>query len=1145
MNKDFVNFIISRTAIEKYFPNSISGATDNEPAPGSVYFSKLLTAKVNSTIDPINNKDSLISSGEVYSVGLINKINSLIINRYFERSGVYSIIDEAMTNNLGKENFTKLLNSFRAQFPGHNPFLRIDESELPNLETDQETISRIITIWLSNHNPAFKKYWEFVSDTVISDQNLYKDGIEVLFETLNTTPRFNQSQISLLDFLQSPQKAEPDSIYGQLSYIKNHWSDLIGDYLYRVFLGLDFIQEETKKTFFGPGEIIAPSYDLSFDLEEENFSEDKDWMPDLVLIAKNIYVWLDQLRRKYNLPIFKLDQIPDQALMELSERGLNGLWLIGVWERSEASAKIKNLYGNPEAIASAYSLYRYQISDDLGGEEALNNLKTRAWKFGIRLAADMVPNHMGIDSEWVHNHPDWFIQTGQSPFPAYQFTGEDLSSDPYIEIKIEDHYFDQSDSAVVFFFRDKRTNQIRYIYHGNDGTSMPWNDTAQLNYLIPIVREEVYQTILSVARRFPIIRFDAAMTLTNKHIQRLWFPEPGSGGAIPSRAEHSLTKDAFEKLLPYEFWRNVVDRIAVDAPDTLLLAEAFWLMEGYFVRTLGMHRVYNSAFMNMLRNEDNKEFKKLLINTIDFDPQILKRFVNFMNNPDEDTAESQFGKGDKYFGVCTLMCTLPGLPMFGHGQMEGFKEKYGMEYKRAYMDETEDTDLILRHLRQITPLLKMRNLFSDSENFTLFDFITTDLSNCDDVFVFTNYSMGSSSLVVYNNQFKSVSGTVRISTAIKSEGNNQSSTSRVKYISEKLRLDPNKEFVLVDDVSSGLTYIWKTDDIIRNGLMLTLNGYQFHVFINFRQVEDDFSSTYRNLFDYLNGIGVADIQQAITEMRLQPIHFPLKQILNRRFFDELLSYRLSASKRSIPTRFLNDVYEKIDHFLNVVVQFERTNFQDLPRKQELINTLKFILTIPALDRWIVGIKDRKLIAFMDWFQKPFLSGDETWITTMASYFISSVQYIFFAGELNMTARSWFEERRISTLLTSLANEYHYDNDQTRSLIDNTRFISGTSDWFSKNGTQDNLSLLSQLLKREDVQAFIGANEYQGKVYFIEEKMDMFIRLLFTQAVIYFGSNIHLSCNEFIEYLFKLSSFYAFVNERVENSKYLVDQLTVM
>src|SRR5690606_24320241 len=132
---------------------------------------------------------------------------------------------------------------------------------------------------------------------------------------------------------------------------------------------------------------------------------------------------------------------------------------------------------------------------------------------------------------------------------------------------------------------------------------MPWNDTAQLNYLKPEIREAVIQTILEVARRSPIIRFDAAMTLAKKHYQRLWFPEPGTGGDIASRAGQGMTKAQFDEIFPQEFWREVVDRVAQEAPDTLLLAEAFWMMEGYFVRTLGMHRVYNSAFMNMLRDE--------------------------------------------------------------------------------------------------------------------------------------------------------------------------------------------------------------------------------------------------------------------------------------------------------------------------------------------------------------------------------------------------------------------------------------------------------------------------------------------------------------------------------------------------------------
>ena len=297
----------------------------------------------------------------------------------------------------------------------------------------------------------------------------------------------------------------------------------------------------------------------------------------------------------------------------------------------------------------------------------------------------MVPNHVGIYSKWTVEHPDWFVSLDYNPYPWYSFQGMDLSHDDRVGIFVEDHYYNCSDAAVVFKRVDRWTGSERYLYHGNDGTSMPWNDTAQLNYLNPEVREAMIQTILHVARKFPVIRFDAAMTLTKKHYQRLWYPEPGTGGAIPTRAEYGLTKDEFNNAMPREFWREVVDRVAVEAPDTLLLAEAFWLLEGYFVRTLGMHRVYNSAFMNMLRDEENAGYRQTMKNTLEFDPEVLRRFVNFMNNPDERTAVDQFGKEGKYFGVCMLMATMPGLPMFGHGQLEGFTEKYGMEYRKGIL----------------------------------------------------------------------------------------------------------------------------------------------------------------------------------------------------------------------------------------------------------------------------------------------------------------------------------------------------------------------------------------------------------------------------------------------------------------------------
>ena len=442
-----------------------------------------------------------------------------------------------------------------------------------------------------------------------------------------------------------------------------------------------------------------------------------------------------------------------------------------------------------------------------------------------------------------------------------------MSSVPHIDIRIEDHYYDRSDAAVVFKYQNHNTGSTKFIYHGNDGTTMPWNDTAQLNYLIPEVREAVYQTILSVARRFPIIRFDAAMTLAKKHFQRLWFPEPGSGGAIPSRSEFGLTKNQFDTLMPTEFWRDVVDRLAIDAPDTLLLAEAFWLMESYFVRTLGMHRVYNSAFMNMLRDEDNAKYRQILINTLNFDPQILKRFVNFMNNPDEKTAVEQFGKGDKYFGICTIMCTLPGLPMFGHGQIEGFSEKYGMEYKKAYWDETIDISFVDRHKSQIFPLLKRRWIFSEVDNFKFYDFHISNNEINENVYAFSNFVGDQASLVIYNNKFADTHGWIKQSVA----------PGKSDFVVSALRLGGDFDFVIYKDLHSNLEYINSLANLQQNGFFFDLLAYQSKVLSDFQLIIDDQWHSYRQLEAFLNGNGVPSIEEALKELLLQPVQNPLKR----------------------------------------------------------------------------------------------------------------------------------------------------------------------------------------------------------------------------------------------------------------------------
>ncbi|HEY5975274.1 MAG TPA: alpha-amylase, partial [Geobacteraceae bacterium] len=365
-----------------------------------------------------------------------------------------------------------------------------------------------------------------------------------------------------------------------------------------------------------------------------------------------------------------------------------------------------------------------------------------------------------------------------------------------------------------------------------------------------------------------------------KHYQRLWFPQPGHGG-VPSRAEHGMTRDQFDAAMPEEFWRQVVDRVAAEAPDTLLLAEAFWLMEGYFVRTLGMHRVYNSAFMNMLKMEENAKYRQTVKNVLEFNPQVLQRFVNFMNNPDEKTAVEQFGKESKYFGACVLLVTMPGLPMLGHGQVEGLHEKYGMEYKKAYWDEPVDQHLVTTHERLVFPLMRRRWLFSGADNFVFYDFWAGDSVN-EEVFAYSNRAGDQRAIILFHNKYAVTSGWIRSSTAFAVKNDSGEMELSHTTLGESLGFQGDgRHYYLFRDYASDLEYIRNGRELCERGLFVELEAYEYHAFLDFREVWDDEFGTWGALCHQLQGRPVASLDEEVKQVSFASLIDCCRQLLDR------------------------------------------------------------------------------------------------------------------------------------------------------------------------------------------------------------------------------------------------------------------------
>ncbi|HET9222427.1 MAG TPA: alpha-amylase, partial [Roseiflexaceae bacterium] len=569
-----------------------------------------------------------------------------------------------------------------------------------------------------------------------------------------------------------------------------------------------------------------------------------------------------------------------------------------------------------------------------------------------------------------------------------------------------------------------------------------------------------------------------------------------------------------------------------------LLAEAFWLMESYFVRTLGMHRVYNSAFMVLLRDEENAKYRSLMKNTLEFDPEILKRYVNFMNNPDERTAVDQFGKGDKYFGVCTLMATLPGLPMFGHGQVEGFTEKYGMEYQRAYWEEAPDEWLIARHEREIFPLLHRRYLFAEVNDFLLYDFFMADGNVNEDVFAYSNRFGDERVLVVYHNRYADISGWIRLSAAYSVKtGQGDERVLKQKNMGEGLALRAESDyFCIFRDQITGLEYIRNSKELFEQGMYVELGAYKCHVFLDIREVQDNAWHQHGELAAYLGGRGVPSIDEALKELFLQPILQPFKQLVNGETFRRLYDARITKPEQVLDAALLDEIEHRTVVLLKGIKTFAEAEGDEVAVAQDIRRTVEAVLQLPVLRQRFGGDgadaasalppeaddtqakptiagKDRSEISTSSQPQ-PESDGDAAvepaadpfdtavakiqggladelpiWSRVFGWAFVHALGKLADAADYDEQSRSWIDEWLLGRMIARALQEVGLDETAAARAVVIIKRLTSYQHWYVGEATTSTHETLEALLRDSEMQQLLGINRYQGVLWFNQQSFE--------------------------------------------------------
>src|ERR1035438_2554717 len=119
-----------------------------------------------------------------------------------------------------------------------------------------------------------------------------------------------------------------------------------------------------------------------------------NWPAQPVIYEINTAAWLNGLSEQYRTAV-TLDLIPQPELERLAALHFDGLWLMGVWQRSMASQAIAREdpglqsefsralpgYTPDDVLGSPYAVYKYEVDSRFGGDGALRDLRRRLCEF--------------------------------------------------------------------------------------------------------------------------------------------------------------------------------------------------------------------------------------------------------------------------------------------------------------------------------------------------------------------------------------------------------------------------------------------------------------------------------------------------------------------------------------------------------------------------------------------------------------------------------------------------------------------------------------------------------------------------------------------------------------------------------------------
>ena len=308
------------------------------------------------------------------------------------------------------------------------------------------------------------------------------------------------------------------------------------------------------------------------------------------------------------------------------------------------------------------------------------------------------------------------------------------------------------------------------------------------------------------------------------------------------------------------------------------------------------------------------------------------------------------------------------------------------------------------------------------------------------------------------------------------------------------------------------------------------------------QVNDDPWHTYRQLYEFLNGRGVPNIEDAVKQLMLEPVLHPLTEIFNQCYFDNLLAHRLAEKEPfHAPTRFLNEAEKRATKLIEGAAHLTH-----LEMKPQLANEIKqkmaIILSLGQLDKRYPLPKASNYQASIKNITQELNESSQRWLILFSWGFLHNLGNLNSEENPQDQTLSWMDEWQIGKILENLYRQMGFSDAESWSMTNLVKLLIDQQNWPDKIKIMDLKSLMESWLTVPEIQSKLGLNRAKDVLWFNQEGFEDFLWWMYLLGILHLPIGASPDASSMIETILKMHDVIEKISRAETRSGFQVQKL---